>query len=135
MRTPRIKAGVNNENNTSKCPHKPRTNPLMLICRPGVPFPPPHRLLQRGQWPNSKCKRSSRKRIPQLCCSPSRRCRGSGREEQLGLSRDQRCHLSTPWPHRPQHRSGPGGSSDMDRRSLRWWARGSWHSGKLRVAC
>lgn len=37
MRTPRIKAGVNNENNTSKCPHKPRTKPLMLICRPGVP--------------------------------------------------------------------------------------------------
>lgn len=37
MRTPRIKAGVNNENNTSKRPHKPCTNTLMLICRPGVP--------------------------------------------------------------------------------------------------
>ena len=25
--------GVNNENNTSKCPNKPHTSPLMLICR------------------------------------------------------------------------------------------------------
>lgn len=33
MRSPRINSGVNNENNTSKCPNKPHTRPLMLICR------------------------------------------------------------------------------------------------------
>lgn len=54
MRTPRIKAGVNNENNTSKCPHKPRTNALMLICRPGVPS-----LLH-----TASCIASRRQRIP-----------------------------------------------------------------------
>lgn len=68
MRTPRTKTGVNNENNTSKCPHKPRTKPLMLICRPGVPslLPPPS---AAGQWPDSKHKISSRKGILQVCCS------------------------------------------------------------------
>lgn len=60
MRTPRTKTGVNNENNTSKCPHKPRTKALMLICRPGLPslLPPPP---AAGQWPDSKCKISTGK--------------------------------------------------------------------------
>lgn len=51
MRTPRIKAGVNNENNTSKCPHKPRTNPLMLIRRPGVPSLLPTAFCSGGNGP------------------------------------------------------------------------------------
>lgn len=56
MRTPRIKAGVNNENNTSKCPHKPRTNPLMLICRPGVPSLLPTAFCSGGNGPTQNAR-------------------------------------------------------------------------------
>lgn len=130
MRTPRIKAGVNNENNTSKCPHKPRTNPLMLICRPGVPSLLPAAFCSGGNGPAQKCKISDRKRIPQVCCSPARCCQGSGRGERPRISGDQRCHPSTPQPRRTQHRSIPGGSSDVDRCSLRCWLWACW-----KVAC
>lgn len=84
MRTPRTKAGVNNENNTSKCPHKPRTKPLMIICRPGVPslLPPPS---AAGQWPDTKCKISNRKGILQVCCSLPGAAVGLGEKKSPSL--------------------------------------------------
>lgn len=135
MRTPRIKAGVNNENNTSKCPHKPRTKPLMLICRPGVPSLFPTAFCSGSNGLNTKCKISNRKDILQVCCSLPRCCRGAGRGEQPGINRNQCCHLGVPQPHWLQHHSITGGSRDMDHWSLGWWTQGSGHSGKLCVAC
>lgn len=107
MRTPRTKTGVNNENNASKCPHKPRTKPLMLICRPGVPslLPPPS---AAGQWPGSKCKLSNRKGIPQVYCSLHGDALGLGEKESLGSAvlpplHPSCCHLCTPQSHQLHH--------------------------------
>ena len=87
-------------------------------------FPPPHCLLQRGQWHHSKCKRSNRNGIPQVCCSSPRCCHGSGRGEQPRLHGEQRCHLGIPWPSlcpEQLRRRGPLGSVVVDAAlSARW---------------
>ena len=135
MRTPRIEAGVNNENNTSKCPHKPRTNPLMLICRPGVPSLLPTAFCSGGNGLTQNARYLTGKASRRFAAPCPGAAVGLGEKNSPG-STGSKAAISAPLG-RISHSITPSQASPeiMDCWSLRWWMQGSRHSGKLPVTC
>jgi len=130
MRTPRIKAGVNNENNTSKCPHKPRTNPLMLICRPGVPSLLPTAFCSGGNGTTRNARDLTGTASRRFAAPHPGAATARGGENSPG-SMGSNAAISASLGHR----SIPSSSGDVDRWALWWWMQPFRHAGKLRVTC